>query len=462
MKPKHLLFLLLLAFGHVICFAQNGKYDIRFKINDFSCSQTQLFIDIEVRAETPLTTFFISDQNYRFSFNPQAIGNPYIVQELTLSGLTQSTTPPTTSMFSPHTLVGSIDSIVSYNVEMQGGDGYPINSIDYVKVGRIGFDLIDPNVCLDLYLHTKAQQDFPNTLISEIFNSTSYSIEEGSYGHFLHCMLSPCMNYPPIAVDDYFATIRDSSIINGFLLNDTDNFGNLDYSSIRLLSIPTTSEGFVSIDTINGQINFTPDLGFVGVVTPFFYEICDAGTSFPSSGGYHNPNNQSLPIPNDTIFQLSGPLCDTAAIYITVEPPIEDPDLAPVIIVIPANLQGVSTVGVAVSISELEGFPTNGPVIVRIPKDPRLVFSWDPSLTFVAFNSVDNLDWVYGTSSLFHQFIYPNVLPAFDQTAFGFVATYDPQNTDGQTTVTATIVPFTGGDMEPNNNVDSETIIYFD
>lgn len=462
MKPVYLLFLLLVTFGHMTCFAQYGQYDIRFKINDFSCSQDKLFIDIEVRAELPATTFFISDQNYRFSFNPLAIDNPYIVQELTLSGMVSTASPPSVSLYSPHTLVGSIDSIVSYNVEMQAGDGYPLDDVDYVKVGRIGFDLIDPNACLDLYMHTKAQQDFPNTLVSEVYNGSSYGTKEGSYGHYLHCMLSPCMNNPPNAADDYFTTIRDSAMTYGIALNDTDNFGNLDYGSLRLISIPTTSEGWVSVDTTTGQLTFTPDQGFVGSVTPFQYEICDEGTSVPSTIGYHNPSDQSLPIPNDTIFQLSGPLCDTATVYISVEPPIEDPDLAPVVTVIPANIQGLSTVGVAISISELAGFPTNGTVIVRIPKDPRLVFAWDPTLTFVAFNSVDNADWTYSATSVFHQFLYINPLPAFDYTAFGFVATYDPQNTDGQTTLTATIVPFTGGDTKPNNNADSEIIIYFD
>lgn len=462
MKTVYLLFLFIVAFGPMNCIAQYGQYDIRFNISDFSCSEEKLFIDIEVRAELPATTFFISDQNYRFSFNPLAINNPYIVQEFTLSGLVQTTSPPSVSIYSPHTLIGSIDSIVSYNVEMQAGDGYPLGDVDYVKVGRIGFDVIDPNACLDLYIHTKAQQDFPNTLVFETYNGLSFSAKEGAYGHYLHCMLSPCINYPPVATDDYFTTIRDSSTTFGIVLNDTDNFGNLDFSSIALLSVPTTSEGFVSVNSMTGKLTFLPDQGFVGAVTPFQYKICDKGTSMPSTIGYHNPNNQSLPIPNDTIFQLSGPLCDTATVYITVEAPIEDPDLAPIITVIPANIQGLSTVGVAISISELAGFPTSGAVIVRIPKDPRLVFSWDPTLTFVAFNSVDNTDWTYSGTPVFHQFLYVNPLPAFDHTAFGFVATYDPQNTDGQTTLTATIIPFTGGDSKPNNNVDSEIIIYFD
>lgn len=45
--------------------------------------------------------------------------------------------------------------------------------------------------------------------------------------------------------------------------------------------------------------------------------------------------------------------------------------------------------------------------------------------------------------------------------AFGFEAVYDPQATDGQTTVTATIIPFSGGECSILNNTDSERLVYF-
>lgn len=460
MKFAPLLIALCLAFN-TICLAQNGKYDVRFKVGEFSCSHSKLFIDIEVRAESPSTTFYISDQNYRFSFNPLALNNPFLVQEHVLSGSVQTTSPPSFSFFSPHTLTGSIDSIVSYNVEMLGGDGYPLNDVDYVKVGRIGFDILDVDGCFSLRFHDNDPTNFPNTTISEWNNKGSFLVEEGSYGHFLHCLLDPCNNDPPIATDDYLSTLQDSVVTQSLVVNDYDAFGNLDFSSLQLLSIPTTSEGYVSLDNTTGLLTFTPDNGFVGNVAPFYYTICDGGTNLPSTQGNSNYGIQSLPIPIDTVYYLQGPKCDTAAIYITVEEFVLEPDLAPVITVIPANLQGLSTLGVAVKITELQGQSTSGTVIVRIPKDPRLVFTWDSNLTFIAFNSVDNVDWNYVANPVFHQFTYPLSLSGFDKTSFGFLATYDPQGTDGQTTITATIVPFTGGDSQPINNVDSEIIIYF-
>ncbi len=463
MKPNYLLVVLLTIIGlYSACYGQNGQYDVRFKISEFSCHQAQLFVDIEVRAESSTSTFSISDQNYRFSFNPLALSNPTIFNELTFSGLVQTTSPPSTSFYSSHTLVGSLGSVVSYNVEMQGGDGYPLNAIDYVPVGRIRFDILDANACLDLYMHTKQISDFPPTLISEVSNNVPYTVDEGSYGHYMHCLLNPCDNDPPVARDDYFSTVQDSAISYNIVANDYDYFGNLDYASLRLLSTPSASEGMASIDTASGTLLFAPGPSFVGSVPPFYYEVCDGGTTIPSTVGYHNTSLPSLPVPADSIYFLEGSKCAIAAIYITVTAPVMDPDLSPVITVIPANLQGVSTLGVAVNINELEGHATSSAVFVRIPKDPRLLFIWDPSLTFVAFNSVDNANWQYSSTPNFHQFLYAGIVSGFSVRSFGFVATYDPQNTQGQTTITATIVPFSGGEKLLSNNVDSEIIIYFD
>lgn len=138
------------------------------------------------------------------------------------------------------------------------------------------------------------------------------------------------------------------------------------------------------------------------------------------------------------------------------------PDLSPIVTLVPANIQGVSILGIAVRINELNLQNTDGTnVRVRIPRDPRLSFSWDPSLTLVAFNQVENVKWAYSISPLFHEFSYTQVLGAGLNSAFGLIAYYDPQNTDGQTTLTATIVPTTGGDSNAMNNSDSEILIYF-
>lgn len=139
-------------------------------------------------------------------------------------------------------------------------------------------------------------------------------------------------------------------------------------------------------------------------------------------------------------------------------------DFTPTVIVVPTSLQGVSSVGVAVRITELGGVNSESSAkIVRIPSDGRLTFSWDPSLTSIGFTPVDNTQWIYlGDNGLFHSFSHAGVFSGGTTKSFGFVGSYDPQNTDGQTTISATVVPFSGGECNIQNNSDAEQVVYFD
>ncbi len=140
------------------------------------------------------------------------------------------------------------------------------------------------------------------------------------------------------------------------------------------------------------------------------------------------------------------------------------PDLTSVTFVLPSTVTGLSSVGFAVEITELNQFETDGsPINVRIPLDPRLTFTWDSTLTNVAFFNVDNSSWNYtGNNGLFHNFQYNGLISAGMRSAFGAVSSYDPQGTTGQTTITATVVPGSGGECVFTNNGDSELLIYFD
>jgi len=311
-----------------LSFGQNSFYDVRFKINEYDCINSKLYIDIEVRTENPAETFFVADQNYRFSFNRDALANPVIDQELVFSGVVQTVTPPSTSFFSPHTLTGSLDTVVTYNVEMAGGEGYPLNDVDYVKVGRIRFDILDQNACVDLWFHTHDPADFPPTFLSEKVGPSLFEVEEGSYGDYAQCNNDACNNTPPVAVDDSGTTPEEVPISIVLPANDSDPDGMLDLNSIVLLSTPPLAEGAVTLDSITGEITFTPAPNFNGNVTPFDYVICDDGKSIPSILGNQNPDPQAPPLPtNDDPLLVSAPQCDTATVTIIVTP-VNDPPVA--------------------------------------------------------------------------------------------------------------------------------------
>lgn len=137
-------------------------------------------------------------------------------------------------------------------------------------------------------------------------------------------------------------------------------------------------------------------------------------------------------------------------------------DLALTLIVLPTSLAGPTPIGIAVTVQELNNRNTDGtPIRVRIPADPRFMVTWDPNLTSVALTPVDNSVWTYNNAGVFNEFIFQGTYTGTGILAFGFQSNYDPQNTDGTTTITATIVPFSGGECNVTNNGDAEQIVYF-
>jgi len=139
-------------------------------------------------------------------------------------------------------------------------------------------------------------------------------------------------------------------------------------------------------------------------------------------------------------------------------------DLTLVVTIVPSTVTGISSVGCVVSVTALNNFELDSSAItVRIPLDPRLTFTWDSTLTAVSFFTVDNVNWGYtGNNGLFHSFEYTGTQASGLQTAFGVLASYNPQGTEGQTTITATVVPGSGGECRFTNNGDSEILVYFD
>jgi len=180
--------------------AQDGQSDVRFVQGGLSCPGGPISFIIEVKAASPSAEFFMSEQNYRFSFNRAALANPRIVEELTISGFI-SPVPVIRNvdftLFSPHNLTGSLDTVVSYNVELAGGAGYYLRSgeEDWIQVGRIEFDVLSEEACYDLEWHP--QSVFPPTFVGEIYTLNGVDARsntaENLYGGDSNCLPSLCL-----------------------------------------------------------------------------------------------------------------------------------------------------------------------------------------------------------------------------------------------------------------------------
>jgi len=195
MRKNLTLFLLIFTASTFSAQAQIGQSDVRFVDNTPFNDDGYVSIIIEVKAASSDTEFFMSEQNYRFSFNRNAIANPRIAQELAISNFI-SPVPVTRNLgfalFSPHNLTGSLDTTVSYNVELAGGDGYYLTADEWVQVGIIEFDILEADACYNLVWYPQAV--FPPTFVGEVFTENGVdareNTDENSYGNVSDCLSS--------------------------------------------------------------------------------------------------------------------------------------------------------------------------------------------------------------------------------------------------------------------------------
>jgi len=206
--------------------AQTGQYDVRFfQVPSFQCEDEVVYFDIQLKASNAGTTFRLSEQNYRFRYDTLALANPRIDQELDISGVVNDGIG--TSIYDTHSLEGSLANIISYNIELLSGAGYPLADA-WTSVGRIAFDIIDPTACIQLIWFTHA--DYPVTFISQIDNGVRSEVDEGNYDNYAVCLPDIC--------DSCLPSLQLSSLI----LDDT-------YQA----DISITSDGIVPA---GGMVNY--------------------------------------------------------------------------------------------------------------------------------------------------------------------------------------------------------------
>jgi len=101
------------------------------------------------------------------------------------------------------------------------------------------------------------------------------------------------VNDPPIIVNDTTSTLEDTPIAISVLANDLDIDNGLDTNTVSTnMGLIQPTNGSISIDSITGVITYTPDPDFNGT-DEFQYTVCDKNAP---------------------------PLCDTALVYVTIDP----------------------------------------------------------------------------------------------------------------------------------------------
>jgi len=237
------------TFLTIFAVAQNGEYDVRFDMHSIDCNANKIYINVDVRANSAGTEFNIADQNFRFSFNRNAIApGSAVVDSASLVGFVG------TSLYDPHTLNGSVDTIVSYNIVLAGGTGEPVTT-SWLTVGRLSFDIVDINECIELIWHDHSPAMFPPTFISEKFGGNLFEVSEALYLNNSICPAPECAALPVELASFQGYEENCSVVLDWTTLSETDNeFFKLERSY--------DGETFEVIATINGAGNSSQPINY--------------------------------------------------------------------------------------------------------------------------------------------------------------------------------------------------------
>jgi len=195
MNKTKLFLVAILAILFTNLYAQDGISEVRFTITQAPICENPfgVLIDIEVKSASD-PGFFMSEQNYRFSFNSEALANPSIAEEILTGFVAGGPGPLGFTLYSPHNLTGSLDTVVSYNIELQGGDGLFVTRETWIPVGRVALDVTDETECFDIVFHS--QDIFPPTFVGEVFVENDVPIRiitaESNYGNLSRCFNELC------------------------------------------------------------------------------------------------------------------------------------------------------------------------------------------------------------------------------------------------------------------------------
>jgi len=229
---------------------------------------------------------------------------------------------------------------------------------------------------------------------------------------------------PPVARDDAVGVAEDGSVVIDVPANDSDPDGDLDATSVVVLTQP--AHGDVTVDPVIGEITYDPDANFTGTDT-FSYEICDSQGACDTATVTVEVNPvDDPPVAND----------DTASVAedgtVTIDVPDNDSD--------PDGDLDVTTVSI---VSQ----PSNGtvsvdPVTGEITYEPNDDFSGTDTFSYQICDSVNVCD----TAT-----VEVNVIPVDDPPVANDDSTSTPEDV-------AVVIDVPANDYDVDDNLDRTTV----
>lgn len=195
----------------------NSSVEVKLELSETECSLNEsiIYLDLFVKkADNVSEIVKLQNQNYRVSYNANTLefDSFFIESEGQLSNYGNN---PDQSfyLFAGHTLTGSTEHILSYNIDMQGGEGFELPN-DWVLVGRVGARFKTNIECYSSVILT--EETFPaTTLIYSLDNNPSIVDKDPITIDVSDCVISHC-NICNLNLD---LNILDHNYTNGEILH---------------------------------------------------------------------------------------------------------------------------------------------------------------------------------------------------------------------------------------------------
>ena len=277
---------------------------------------------------------------------------------------------------------------------------------------------------------------------------------------------------PNIAAGNYSLTYNICAITNP--TNCSSVTSRIVVSAPVILAVADTTSavngltgGTTTALTLNDKLN-----GTAVVIGTAPGNVILTGVTVPT-GLTLNTNGTVTIVPNTAAgnYNLTYKICDvinptncssvTSIIAVSAVAPAAD--LSPKTTLTPNIMHGTTQFKVTIKIMELLGNPTNASeIMVRVPKDPRVSFIFNPAVTAIGSTLVNNNIWIYDESNaFFHIFKTSAVIAASTFSTFGFDATFTPGQSNGRYTLTASLNSGSGGELNVQNNQNAVIVDYF-
>jgi len=191
---KKLFIIFLTTLGFQVFTLANSSVEIKTELSNTVCSvnSTIVYIDLFIKkADHVSGNLKLKNQNYRLNYDAGTLefDSFFIDSEGAVSNYGNN---PDQSifLFDRHTLTGTTEHILSYNVNLQGGDGFELSQ-DWVLIGTIGASLRTNTECFSSLLIK--ENDFPSTVLIYDIDDSHRIIDKDPVSFDLNeCILDHC------------------------------------------------------------------------------------------------------------------------------------------------------------------------------------------------------------------------------------------------------------------------------